>query len=540
VKSGAPGRLAAAFYFALFPLVGIIVAYIGFCDPDTCWHLALGRWMFEHHQLPLIDPFSSNIHDFVRTAAGRPIMQHEWLSDLIFFALYKFGGPIVLLNVAALSSTLALLVLPANRLVKAGLPRLTAVVLAGCAILASLFRLWVRPEIFSFLFFAILLALVALLDRECKAGAEKQLSILAAIFILMAVWANCHALFILGLAYLFLNVILRLLTFALSKFVPASIDDRQSPWSVLLAALLGLLGSLCTPWTIDLFGYLAKILTSDAAYDNKENGTLFASSLTHLTVAPLIVAFAAVALIFASSLQRQRLKVGDLILPFGLYSAALTMVVLFRRFTPFGLLILIEALISWSRYVKEPAGSAPPFFAPIFVSAQYCLARLKMPGAKAALLGLSMTAIFVTLTAAILVKPEIPSRSRFFIPACQAIEFIDHRHFEGRLLNDSRLGSMLTFCLSAPPDIFIDGRFDSYSRPLIADYERMRGAKGNYLELLAAYKIGWIFFPPQTSLVQALRRNADWTEIYSDPAAAILIHRQKDNSSQAAPPEQLR
>ncbi len=119
-----PGQVIAALYLCLFPLVGLIVAHIGFCDPDTCWHLAMGKWMCVHNQLPLSDPFSTNINDFVLTAKGQPIMQHEWLSDCIFYRIYGWGGAKLLLAFVAALSALALIIAPSLLMVKYGSARL--------------------------------------------------------------------------------------------------------------------------------------------------------------------------------------------------------------------------------------------------------------------------------------------------------------------------------------------------------------------------------------------------------------------------------
>jgi hypothetical protein len=126
------------------------------------------------------------------------------------------------------------------------------------------------------------------------------------------------------------------------------------------------------------------------------------------------------------------------------------------------------------------------------------------------------------LAATFLIRPEIPAPSRFFRPACQALQFLNKQRPAGRMLNDSKLGSMITFCMVNPPDIFIDGRFDSYSRQLINDYQQMRLAKPGYLDLLNRYHIDWVFFPPDAPLADSLAREPGWRVYYHDRDAVIL------------------
>ena len=43
-------------------------------DPDSFWHLVIGRWMVEHVAVPRADMFSF-------TMAGAPWIAKEWLSQ---------------------------------------------------------------------------------------------------------------------------------------------------------------------------------------------------------------------------------------------------------------------------------------------------------------------------------------------------------------------------------------------------------------------------------------------------------------------------
>src|SRR5215208_5282295 len=56
-----------------------------FRDGDTSWHLAVGQWIVRHRDISSADPFSF-------TAAGKPWVAMEWLSDLIFTGAYSLAG----------------------------------------------------------------------------------------------------------------------------------------------------------------------------------------------------------------------------------------------------------------------------------------------------------------------------------------------------------------------------------------------------------------------------------------------------------------
>ncbi len=52
---------------------------------DVFWHLAAGRWILEHGQIPTTDPFRF-------TSGGAPWVDHEWLFQLIIRGVELAGG----------------------------------------------------------------------------------------------------------------------------------------------------------------------------------------------------------------------------------------------------------------------------------------------------------------------------------------------------------------------------------------------------------------------------------------------------------------
>src|SRR5215472_1406592 len=54
-------------------------------DPDTFLHVRVGQWILDHAQFPTVDFFSY-------TAAGKPWIATEWLSEVFFAAAFKLGG----------------------------------------------------------------------------------------------------------------------------------------------------------------------------------------------------------------------------------------------------------------------------------------------------------------------------------------------------------------------------------------------------------------------------------------------------------------
>ena len=54
-------------------------------DPDSYSHIEVGRWILAHRTWPTSDPFSFSMH-------GEPWIAFEWLSEVIYAAIYELAG----------------------------------------------------------------------------------------------------------------------------------------------------------------------------------------------------------------------------------------------------------------------------------------------------------------------------------------------------------------------------------------------------------------------------------------------------------------
>ena len=63
----------------------LYVSQVFLQDPDTHWHIAVGRWIWESHSVPWTDVFS-------HTFAGADWIAKEWLSQLIFYGAFAAAG----------------------------------------------------------------------------------------------------------------------------------------------------------------------------------------------------------------------------------------------------------------------------------------------------------------------------------------------------------------------------------------------------------------------------------------------------------------
>lgn len=222
----APGRGARAVRAAGL-LVALGICGVAIMDPDLPWHLAAARHLVETRAFPHQDFLSW-------TRAGRPWIDFEWGSELIFYGVLRAGGPAALwtLRAGALFG-LILMVLGLLRLWK--IPK-SWDGFAAPALAAALCPIFgVRPEIFSLIF---LVLEFQILERrrlgQLRVGAPV---FVAAHVILYAVWANLHAGFAAAL----------LLCFCYGLGELREQPDGTIPLS-LVAGVAGLLGTLINPY----------------------------------------------------------------------------------------------------------------------------------------------------------------------------------------------------------------------------------------------------------------------------------------------------
>src|SRR6202795_119152 len=118
-------------------------------DPDLWWHLRTGQWIVETGHIPHSDPFSF-------TRVGHVWVSHEWLSEVVFYELWKHGGAASLIVFSAIITTAGFMLLylrcPGTRHWAAAATALGA--------LASAPSWGVRPQMFTFTLASLLLWLL--------------------------------------------------------------------------------------------------------------------------------------------------------------------------------------------------------------------------------------------------------------------------------------------------------------------------------------------------------------------------------------------
>lgn len=155
-------------------------------DQDTLWHTASGRWIFLNQSIPVTDPFS-------HTMGGAAWHSHEWLSAALLALAHIVGGwaGVAVLAAAAAAGALTLMFHALTGFVRP--------IYGGMMVMLSFIVLFphllARPHV---LMMPVAVAWVAAL---VSARAEDRTPPIP-LALLLALWANLHASFVIGLGIL--------------------------------------------------------------------------------------------------------------------------------------------------------------------------------------------------------------------------------------------------------------------------------------------------------------------------------------------------
>src|SRR6202140_1743490 len=146
---------------------------------------------------PPTDPFS-----FAR--AGPAWVSHEWLSEVVFYELWKHAGAAALIVFSAIITTAGFMLLYLRCLFY-GAQKHWAAAATAFGALASAPSWGVRPQMFTFTLASLLLWLLESANRLESGNKNKEARprLLFCIPPLFLLWLNLHAGFALGLALLF-------------------------------------------------------------------------------------------------------------------------------------------------------------------------------------------------------------------------------------------------------------------------------------------------------------------------------------------------
>ena len=476
-------RLPSPLSILLLALAGVMFALAlsrGIRDPDYFWHVTTGRLIWTSGAVPSTDPFSF-------TWLGQPWTPHEWLSELLIFKLVDAIGAIGALALFALlpGATFAVIGSAMARL-GARVGAIAPPLALGAVALIPYVTM--RPQAISWLLLAGLLWL--LLD----ARPERSLRLLVLIpyFVL---WANLHALYVVGIGVLGLYLL-----FTLLGRTPMS---SARGW--VIGVTVGVIGaSMLTP--AGPVGILYPLRYLDAGDWGLANIQEWKSPNFHL-----VTHWAFLALIALVGLNGGQRTPGWLV---ALSWVGIVMGLVALRNIPVAVVFALPTLILGLQARLEQRDVRRPHAAP----GQPVARRVLEMG----------VAVAVVIGSFIVLMPnDLDAANRESVAAnfpVRGVDLLLQREPDANVLAEYGWGG---YVISRVHDVgghvFVDGRNDMYPEQILEDYSAIRAADPGWEDLAARYHIEAFLLEPDATLARGPATDAGWCEVYRDATQVLLL-----------------
>jgi hypothetical protein len=460
----------AILFLALF-----VIAAREISDPDFWWHLRTGRFIVENRALPHADIFSF-------TNAGRPWIAHEWLSEVLIYALYALGSfPALILAFAALIGLTFAFVYARTP----GKPYVAAFALLLAAFAAAP-TFGARPQMFTLWLASIFLYLL-----------DQRRDLMWTLPLLMILWVNLHSGYALGL--LIVAVYLFGETIAAIRHQPSALGARKL--AIIFALCFGAV--LFNPNGAAMYVYPFETLTSRAmqAYIQE----WFSPDFHQVEFQPF--AWLLIGTLAAIAFAGKRVALTQTILLAGFAYAALRSARNIPIFAIVAAPILAEQV--W-HLIETRASSLPPRLSRGMAIVNWMILAL-------------VVAASAVRVATVIANQNTVERAQY--PAA-AVDFLQAQESRGALYNEYRWGGYLIWRLFPTTRVFIDGRADVYGDAFIEEvYLKAYRGGADWRAPLDQYAIRVVLIDPSAPLAHQLARDSEWRNVYADRQAVIFEKR---------------
>jgi hypothetical protein len=460
-------------------------------DCDAGWHIRTGQWILDHKAVPTVDFYSFS-------KPGQPWYAWEWLAELIYGGLHRFGG----LKAVALLGGIIVAVFGAvifRHAVRRGANVFIALPLVLMAIGASMVHVLARPHLWTLLLFAVSLLII---DRDRKNPSRAVWWLVP----LTAVWTNLHG------GFLAIIATLGLITAgtAVETWLGRSTWQAVKRYGLLTAAVAA--SSLANPYGWRLHVHLAEYLQTSWIRDSVaefQSPSFRSEQALHYE----ILIFAGMA-VCGWLLMRGRV-VEPLVLVFWAHQSLVSArhIPLFcAAAVPVVAGGLSEAWAWWTTGAKKSS------LAGILDG----LARDSQPS----LMRFSVWAVLPLLALAVLDKPfHWPQNFPKELFPVEMVEKHAEALTKGRVFTQDQWADYLIFRFYPDQRVFFDGRSDYYGPELGKEYQRMMRGDHDWAALLDKHKIDVVMSPATWSLSSLLKIHPGW-RLVEDDGKALLFRRQ--------------
>ncbi len=465
-------------------------------DPDFFWHLKTGEWIWQNKALPSHDPFAYTTPS-LGSAREHAVLTSYWITQVIFHLMHSAAG---------ISGIVFLRFLVFGALIYVMIKRRQGdhTLYLGLLLIfvATFLQIYVmdRPQVFSFLFFGVLLLILDRIGNGAPTGYYE-------LPILMLLWANSHGGFILGQVIIALYMVMEGV-----KFLKPGMLRPMAPEAYKKLLLTGAFGIACS-----------------FVNPNTYHGWAVFIEMPSFMTSQIVEYWSTI----------------EYFLRFGLYGILPYWLLLLL--TAVGILVNIKkiditeaALLAATGYFSFTQIRYIAFFliAAVPAAGRLFSGNLVLPWARSFIL---FAAIFISLFFS---KGELHNMknissgrwiSDYQFPV-QAAEFVSSHKLMGNMYNDFGWGGYLIWRLGPERKVFIDGRSLSetvHARSLRIDNMSNTQSFADQLfmkSVFAGYNIRYVIIPfyntysgDMLPLVRALLYNENWVPVFIEKNSTVFV-----------------
>ncbi len=476
-------------FVAILALGLLAMAVRGVADPDIWWHLRTGQLIAQTHAVFRTDPYSF-------TRYGQPWVDHEWLSQVLIFGLYKLAGWSGLIVGFAFVTAAAFMIVylrcPAHPYV--------AGVITVIGASASAPSWGVRPQMLTLLLASVLLLI---LERSYQ-----RPNLLWWTPTLMLLWVNLHAGYALGIALL--------LVFLIGDALDAAFGFKENyigaGWPYLarmrnLAAIIVVCIAIVplNPYGTRMYAYPFETLRSPAM--QTYIGEWFSPNFHDHDYWPLLLMI--LLTIALPAVSPRRLSPREiLLLCFATY-AALRSVRHIPIYSIIAIPILSATALAWLEGLR--------------VARRFRIQATHLTRAKMCFNATLLAGMLVFMLARVRFVASRQSETEAAKFPATAVSFLAAHRPPSPVLNHYNWGGYFIWKLYPEYKVFVDGRADLYGDAFMNELASTYYLKGSsWQKTFEEWGIKTVALPPDAPLVTALAALPDWKTIYADNQAVIL------------------
>jgi hypothetical protein len=448
-------------------------------DNDYWWHLAAGDYIIDERSMPSPDPW-------LYTYDGK-FVAHEWLGEVFLSVTDRLGG-----YQTGIAATVIIAALGFYALIAAmhryGLSyracTFFTLVWMGVFLRPGVFA--VRPQMWAFSFYALLFLFLALYQT----GRWKHLWVLVPFFLL---WWNVH-----------LSAVIGVLAFGVLGL--DQLIRRKPIKHLVIVGVLSLAGMVVNPFGIDYVEQILRFGGRPAIWNER----IFEWLPPEFSQRHNLWFALALPLVMPAVWQILRGRVWPGAMVLFLFYQAWTSV----RFVSVAILfaMIFVAWLVWQHrqdsehaWVAEPRVAPPPLWG------------LAVPAALATAL-----VLFVATTYNYSQFRENPVAWGYPVEAASIYE---ENFADRRLFNTYDWGGYLDYRFRGDPEIFIDGRADTYPDTLTAQYFRMVDGDNGWDVMMNQWDVDVIIVRPIDGLSRVAMSHPDWELVFEDDYSLMFVRR---------------